>query len=218
MPLEPMSDPFPATPHPVVSFDHEPLILVDEEDRFLGHESKVECHRGEGKLHRAFSVFLFDGEGRTLLQQRSAEKPLWPLTWSNSCCSHPRRGEERDQAVVRRLEEELGIAAPAEYLYKFRYHAPYYENGELKGSEHELCGVYAARLPVASGEDPLAVVRVNPTEIAALEMVTPEAMDARAADPEGGLSPWSRMEWQRLRRDFWPRLETLFREPAAASA
>ena len=72
----------------------ENLILVDEEDRVIGHEEKERCHDGAGKLHRAFSVFLFDGRGRMLIQRRSAAKRLWPLFWSNSCCSHPRQGEE----------------------------------------------------------------------------------------------------------------------------
>ena len=86
-----------------VSFDDEPLILVDENDREIGYRSKVDCHTGHGTLHRAFSIFLFDNRGRVLLQQRAAGKPLWPLYWSNSCCSHPRRGESMQQALHRRL-------------------------------------------------------------------------------------------------------------------
>jgi len=94
-----------------VSFDDEPLILVDEDDNEVGYRSKGECHEGHGILHRAFSIFLFDKRGRVLLQQRAAGKRLWPLHWSNSCCSHPRRGETMDQALHRRLREELGLEA-----------------------------------------------------------------------------------------------------------
>ena len=78
---------------PIVSFDTEDLILVDPQDQVQGHLNKAACHLGEGLLHRAFSVFLFNAEGELLLQQRSEQKKLWPLYWANSCCSHPRRGE-----------------------------------------------------------------------------------------------------------------------------
>ncbi|MGM0633398.1 MAG: hypothetical protein ACQETO_09525 [Pseudomonadota bacterium] len=60
-----------ATPATVVSFDNEPLILVDEDDNTIDHDDKYRCHEGTGLLHRAFSVFLFDRAGRVLLQQRS---------------------------------------------------------------------------------------------------------------------------------------------------
>ena len=71
----------------------ELLILVDEEDQVLGHDTKENCHQGEGILHRAFSLFLFNDRKQLLLQQRSEQKPLWPMYWSNSVCSHPRKGE-----------------------------------------------------------------------------------------------------------------------------
>jgi len=45
-----------------------------------------------GLLHRAFSVFLFDAEGRLLLQQRAASKITFPNVWTNTCCSHPLSG------------------------------------------------------------------------------------------------------------------------------
>ena len=76
----------------IVSFDNEALIIVDAQDRILGHGTKAELHQGAGTLHRAFSIFLFNDAGDVLLQQRSADKPLWPGYWSNTCCSHPRRG------------------------------------------------------------------------------------------------------------------------------
>ncbi|HVS02847.1 MAG TPA: isopentenyl-diphosphate delta-isomerase, partial [Thermoanaerobaculia bacterium] len=94
-----------------VSFANEELILVDEDDREVGHLSKAEAHAGEGVLHRAFSVLLFDRRGNLLLQRRAGGKQLWPGYWSNSCCSHPRRGESMEVATRRRLAEELGVDA-----------------------------------------------------------------------------------------------------------
>ena len=180
-----------------VSFDDEPLILVDSDDRVVGHLSKADCHSGDGILHRAFSVFLFDDDGRVLLQQRSAEKPLWPLVWSNSCCSHPRRGEELDQAVRRRLREELGILADATFLYKFEYHARYRD----VGAEHELCSVFVAR-----SADPLVI---NPTEVADWAFVEPDEVDRRLAEEGERHSPWFKMEWPRIRKDHWAVVENL---------
>ena len=65
----------------VVSYDSEELILVDEHDNEVGSLNKVLCHDGDGKLHRAFSLFVFDAEGQLLLQQRGAGKRLWPMYW-----------------------------------------------------------------------------------------------------------------------------------------
>lgn len=181
-----------------VSFDDEPLILVDTEDRELGFMSKVDCHQGRGLLHRAFSIFLFDDDGRVLLQRRSASKPLWPLYWSNSCCSHPRRGEALEQAASRRLVEELGVQARLHHLYRFIYQADYLDIG----AEHELCHVYIARL--ADGE-----VRVHPDEVAEIEWVSfGSVADRMAAEPER-YTPWFRLEWNELMNRHRPAIDRL---------
>ena len=113
-------------------------MLVDTADHIVGHLDKSSCHDGEGVLHRAFSLFIFNARGELLMQRRHASKRLWPGFWSNSCCSHPRQGETMEDAVQRRCEQELGFRTPLNYLYKFEYHARF---GDL-GSEHELCSVY----------------------------------------------------------------------------
>ena len=128
----------PTSSNTVVSFDDELLIAVDPEDNVRGYPSKVEAHMGSGTLHRAFSIFLFNDNNEVLLQKRSKTKLLWPEYWSNSCCSHPRKGEELHQAVQRRLTEELGCTAELDFVYRFTYHARYLDIG----SEHELCSVY----------------------------------------------------------------------------
>ena len=103
--------------------DSDALILVDEADRGLGHLSKALCHAGRGVLHRAFSLLIFNNRGELLLQQRASTKRLWPLYWSNSCCSHPRRAESMELAIRRRLLEELGLKCDLQFLFKFRYQA-----------------------------------------------------------------------------------------------
>ncbi|ROO23747.1 isopentenyl-diphosphate Delta-isomerase [Salinisphaera orenii] len=182
---------------PVVSFDDEPLIVVDSDDNVLGHMPKAEAHVGEGVLHRAFSIFLFDGDGNTLLQRRADGKQLWGGYWSNSCCSHPRRGESVDMAAVRRLHEELGVNARLSFLYRFEYHARF---GEA-GSEHEMCSVYAARSD--------APVSVNPNEISACRPVAPDTLDAELAAHPERYTPWLKMEWPRIRAAHWDTVEAL---------
>jgi isopentenyl-diphosphate delta-isomerase len=182
------------TSHRVVSSEAEELILVDANDDETGFLSKAECHDGPGRLHRAFSLFLFNEGGELLLQQRAPSKRLWPGFWSNTCCSHPRRGETMEVATRRRLRDELNIGASVEYVYKFQYRA---EFGDA-GSENELCHVYLGRAP--------ALVRPNEHEIEAIRFVSPrELADEFEAHPER-FTPWFRMEWQALTTEHADRL------------
>jgi isopentenyl-diphosphate Delta-isomerase len=176
--------------HRRVSFDDESLILVDHDDRPVGYASKDDCHRGSGLLHRAFSVFLFTPGGELLLQQRSAQKWLWPLFWSNSCCSHPRRGESLEEATVRRLDEELGVHAVLRPLFAFEYQARF---GDA-GSENELCHVYAGGL----GEP----VRANANELADWRLISAPELDRELERQGERFTPWLKLEWQRIRRDY----------------
>lgn len=171
----------------VVSSESEPLILVDAEDNVLGYENKGRCHDGDGLLHRAFSVFVFNARDELLLQQRAAGKRLWPQYWSNSCCSHPRRGETLEVAARRRLAEELGIACEIEFLYRFQYQARF---GDL-GSENELCSVFLGRSDAAP--------EYNATEIAAVRYVAPDALEAELANAPERFTPWFKLEWPRVR-------------------
>ncbi len=170
--------------------DSEALILVDEADREVGHLSKAKCHDGQGVLHRAFSLLIFNEAGELLLQQRASSKRLWPLYWSNSCCSHPRRAESMETAIHRRLYEELGLRCPLYFLFKFQYQAQF----ESAGSEQELCSVFIGR-----SRDPL---RIDPKEIRAVRWIQPEALQAELAGGEGEkFTPWFKLEWARIWRD-----------------
>ncbi len=173
----------------IVSFDDEPLVLVDENDREIGFMDKASAHLGRGTLHRAFSLFIFNAGGELLLQQRASGKRLWPGFWSNTCCSHPRRGETLDQAIHRRLEEELGLKTALRFLFKFQYQAQF----DADGAEHELCSVYAGR----SEDQP----KVNPNEISGLRWIAPDALDAEMTAKPEAFTPWFKIEWARIRRD-----------------
>lgn len=185
----------------VVSFDDEPLIRVDSNDTVLGHESKAACHDGEGLLHRAFSIFLFNSAGQLLLQQRSAQKRLWPLYWSNSCCSHPRRGENDLDAAERRIREELAVSPELTFLFRFEYHAIYRE----VGAEHELCSIYAAVC-----DDP---VSVNTNEVADWKFVTPDELERKLKEEADRCTPWLKLEWPRIRAKHWGAVSALNGNP-----
>ncbi|WP_327294194.1 MULTISPECIES: isopentenyl-diphosphate Delta-isomerase [unclassified Streptomyces] len=86
------------------------LELVDESGRTIGTAEKLAAHQAPGQLHRAFSVFLFDGAGRLLIQRRALGKYHSPGVWSNTCCGHPYPGESPFAAAARRTYEELGIS------------------------------------------------------------------------------------------------------------
>lgn len=111
----------------------EQVILVDENDKQIGLMPKLEAHE-KALLHRAFSVFVFNDQGKLLLQQRASHKYHSPLLWTNTCCSHQRDGESNIQAGTRRLKEEMGFTCELKELFSFIYKAPF-DNGL---TEHEL--------------------------------------------------------------------------------
>lgn len=172
--------------HRIVSSETEELILVDTEDNETGFLSKAQCHDDGGVLHRAFSVFLFNDAGELLLQQRSESKRLWPGFWSNTCCSHPRRGETLQVATRRRLADELNIRSDLEFVYKFCYQAQY----DASGAENELCHVYLGRTD--------SDIRPNDYEIAAVRYVSADVLQQDFSANARQFTPWFRMEWQTL--------------------
>jgi isopentenyl-diphosphate delta-isomerase len=138
----------------------EYVILVDPLNQEVGRMEKLEAHE-KGVLHRAFSVFLFNAEGKTLLQQRAASKYHSPLLWTNTVCSHQRAGESNSEAARRRLFEELGIDSPIvdlEDVFSFVYKATF-DNGL---TEHELDHVLVGKLTrYDGGWDPAEVESVR---------------------------------------------------------
>lgn len=180
--------------HRIVSSESEELILVDRDDKEIGYLSKARCHDGDGVLHRAFSLFLFNDAGELLLQQRSDKKRLWPGYWSNSCCSHPRRGESMETATMRRLADELNIGASLEHVYRFCYTAEFNE----AGSENELCHVYLGRI---SGK-----AQPNDSEIADIRYVSSGALDEELSRYPERFTPWFKQEWRELVGNYSARL------------
>jgi len=202
--------PRPAPRYDAAAMADEWVVLVDDDDREIGTARKRDVHHAETPLHRAFSLFLFDAGGRTLLQRRATSKRTWPGIWSNACCGHPAPGESRREAVVRRARQELGVA-PLELfaaLPDYRYRA------ELDGVvENEICPVWVGAL-----EGP--TVELDPDEVAEVRWLDwSEFLATIAADPEGW-SPWSLEEAKRLDADagFRAWFERLTAAPRSAGA
>lgn len=191
----------------------ECVILLDEEDNVIGHGSKKDTHLmkniNKGMLHRAFSVFMFNSEGKLLLQQRSAEKITFPAYWANTCCSHPLYvDDELDgatgviNAARRKLEQELGVnpedvpASCFQYLTRVHYKAA---SDEIWG-EHEIDYILVCRPPT----DP--VIRPNPNEVQSVRWFTPEELRGwvQASRGDGVLvSPWFRIIENTLLHKWW---------------
>jgi len=139
----------------------EQVILVDKNDQPIGTMPKMEAHE-KALLHRAFSVFVMNGKGETMLQQRAAHKYHSPLLWTNTCCSHQRVGESNIEAGKRRLQEEMGFVTELEELFSFTYKAAF-DNGL---TEHEFDHVM-----IGSFE---GTPNINPDEVADWQWVKPE--------------------------------------------
>lgn len=138
------------------------IIIVDENDQPVGYSGKEETHR-TGKLHRAFSVFLYNGR-KLLIQQRADHKYHSPGLWANTCCSHPRKGENTDDAAKRRLMEEAGIQCDVHEVFSFIYKHKFEENLY----EHELDHVYMGRY---DGD-----YQINPEEVKDFKWIDIDAL------------------------------------------
>jgi isopentenyl-diphosphate delta-isomerase len=162
--------------------DTHRVVVCDERGNPLRTAGLLEVHRGEGILHKAFSIFVFrHGGSELLLQQRSAEKPLFPLRWANTCCSHPFPDEPLDRAAARRLREEMGISVPLREAGTFVYRAKD-PHSDLSEYEHDTVFVgFAADAPA---------VQADPSEIADWRwMAVADLQRALRSEPDA-YAPW----------------------------
>lgn len=158
----------------------EYVVLLDEAGRPIGQAPKAEVHTSSTPLHLAFSCYGFDESGRLLCTRRAESKLTFPGVWTNTCCGHPAPGEELEDAVRRRLREELGMTVENLVcaLPDFRYRA------EMNGiKENELCPVFLGRV---KGD-----LEPDPEEVAEVRWIGWQDYARQAASPASELSPWS---------------------------
>ena len=168
----------------------EYVILVNKQNKILGTAPKLQAHNNNTKLHRGFSLFLFNKKGELLLQKRSFKKKTWPLVWSNSCCGHPALGQSNVDAAKRRLEYELGISAADifEVISDFRYKV------KLDSIvENEICPILVG----ISEQEPI----MNKDEVNDIAWVNwNKFMDDVKNNPDG-YSPWCALEVEQLKNN-----------------
>ncbi len=156
------------------------MILVDENDNPVGEVEKMEAH-SKGVLHRAFSCFVFNDRGETLIQQRALGKYHNPGIWANTCCSHPRPGESTEVAAKRRMVEELGFCAQARDIGWFIYKAEF-PNGL---TEYELDHVLVANY---NGQ----MIVPNPDEVAGIRWISKRDLEHEISETPEKFSFWLR--------------------------
>lgn len=155
------------------------IILVDEKDNQIGVEEKLKVHR-EGKLHRAFSILIFNSRGETLLQKRAAGKYHCPGLWTNTCCSHPRASYDIREEAERRLKEEMGIDCGLKEIFSFIYKASL---GEL--TEHEFDHVFVGQFE--GNPSP------NPEEADGWKWISVEDLKKDVRENQEIYTPWFRI-------------------------
>ena len=116
------------------------ILTVDENDKVIGKEEKIKTHQ-LGKLHRAFSIFVFNSKGELLLQRRAKTKYHSGGLWTNTCCSHQRFDETLEKAIHRRLKEEMGFDCELKEIFSFIYKVKF-DNGLF---EHEYDHVFIGK-------------------------------------------------------------------------
>lgn len=175
-------------PHQARDASEELVVLLDDRREPIGTAPKATVHTDATPLHLAFSCHLVDDRGRMLVTRRALGKRAWPGVWTNSCCGHPAPGESLEDAVHRRLEQELGTAAEGLELVlpDFAYRSV--DAGGIV--ENEVCPVFVAR--IAGSLSP------EPSEVAEWRWVEPEQLLAGIRATPWAFSPWLVLQAEEL--------------------
>ncbi len=187
----------------------EAVIAVDEQDNEIGMISKVDAHYGSGKLHRAFSVLLFDNDNRLLLQKRAEHKVTFPGIWANSCCSHPLYSDsERDlrdasgvkRAAIRKLNQELGIDPSSISIEDFHFVTKMMYSSRMDENwiEREIDHILVIKCDVK--------LNINKNEVSKTKWVSKEELEEFLVSEQyddGEIAPWFRCIASRVMTDEW---------------
>jgi isopentenyl-diphosphate delta-isomerase len=162
------------------------ITLVDAEDSITGFEEKMEVHR-KGLLHRAFSILIFNQEGKMLIHQRAFEKYHSPGLWTNACCGHPNKGENILDAAHRRLGEEMGFDCELNFKFKFHYRAEF-DNGLIENElDHVFFGDFNEKFAV------------NPMEVADWKWILIDDLKEDIIKQPNNYTVWFKEILKRLR-------------------
>lgn len=224
-------------------------LVVDDADHIIGYDSKLACHRfsvnrggdndnSSGKLHRAFSIFMFDKEGKLLLQRRALDKLTFPGVWTNTCCSHQLYSNDKSEiddedsirkgsvmgtirAARRKLQHELGLETvnyfkdnDFKFLTRIKYHAI------DKNSKHSADGKeyyygesevdYLIFLRNISDHVENLSIHPHPEEVSETRFVSKDELRDMLSDENTyQWSPWFRLIANKLLFNWWDNLESI---------
>ncbi len=158
------------------------VLLCDKDGKTLGTMDVLKAHEKKGKLHKAFSIFIFKKDTNELLiQQRNKGKKLFSLLWANTCCSHPQEGEDIAESGKKRLKEELGFSCDLETKDSFVYQA---EDPNGNGAEHEYDTILVGEI-----DDSIAI-QPNAEEIADWRWISAEELCTELDEKSETFAPW----------------------------
>jgi len=164
----------------------EEVVLVNEKDEPVGTMEKMAAHE-QAILHRAFSVFVFNNNGDVLMQQRAFSKYHSGGLWTNTCCSHPRPGEEVLAAATRRLQEEMGFTTSLTKAFDFTYKADF-ENGL---TEHEFDHVFTGNYD--------GLIHFNTDEVAAYAFIPAQDLEQQIEETPERFTAWFHIAYPKLK-------------------
>lgn len=162
------------------------VVLVDENDNEIGTEEKIKAHENGGKLHRAFSVFVFNSKGELMLQKRAKSKYHFGGLWTNTCCSHPQPDEPIEETVHKKLQQEMGFDTDLREAFTFTYRAEH-ENGL---TEHELDHVFIGNFEGEPNPDP--------EEADDWKWISKEDIRKDVEEDPDNYTPWFRVALERV--------------------
>ena len=157
------------------------VILTDERGSPIGQEEIIKAHTGEGRLHKAFSVYVFrNARSQILIQRRSMKKMLWPHIWANTACSHPFEKESPVEAGTRRLKQEMGITCALEEAGDLVYRA----EDPGRGVEHEHVTLLVGDV------EQNTEINSNPDEVAEWKWINIGALEKDMKEHPDFYAPW----------------------------
>lgn len=171
----------------------EQILIVNENDDVIGLDTKENCHLGNGILHRAITIFIFNDKNEILLTRRSVLKKLWPNFWDTSCSTHIHQDETNEQAGEKRLNEEIGFSCKLKSVLKFQYQA----NFKNIGSENEICTLLTGNY---TGN-----IKPNSDEVSDYKWISIEQLENEINNID--ISPWLKIAFKKYLEDSNDKLE-----------
>lgn len=158
------------------------VVLTDENGQNLGLCEIIDAHTNGGKLHKAFSIFVWNtGRTKLLIQRRAASKMLFGGLWANTCCSHPREEKSLEEEAMQRLQEECGFTCPLSVANSFVYKA---DDPSGSGTEYEYDTVLEGEV------DESIILNPNPEEVAELKWIDLGELALTMEQNPDSFAPW----------------------------